>query len=500
MKNLLKVLCLVLCFVMLMALAACTGGSSNDGNKTDETKSEETKLEETKAEEPKEEDKKPEPATAMELWNLVDKKMEEVGSYEGDGTMEMVIYTGGYKLETNANVVIVQIGKEEDDNYYFYEFTKAEMSCAELSMKSVMNTIKAYNEGYVYTSEITDGEGNSFCSKMTGVEFSEYFGGSITDDFDFGDCTKAEFTKNDDGTWTLSFSGYTKKAVGIFLDDMDMDDGEMGADVLDMKIIMTANADFYATELVLEFVFDVEETDTAIPVLKQVIKYKNFDAATKITDGIKKDEYVEVPDVRVLSKVEDALDELAAMAEGSFTLDVKQELKDRFDTVTYIEKDTISFGKINGGYYYIADCVANGENMSVTYRNGVQTITYGGETQNFSQSEEDARAYVEGVMNSADYLSSGVSNIEKVSDGVYKLTVGAPSTTAYEEYLAAYGITFKSATQEIIVTFEGDELKSMESEVKVLAEYTLEGAIEGVDMSVYTLLTINKVNKTEQNF
>ena len=51
-----------------------------------------------------------------------------------------------------------------------------------------------------------------------------------------------------------------------------------------------------------------------------------------------------------------------------------------------------------------------------------------------------------------------------------------------------------------MVTFDGDTLKSMESEVKILAEYTENGVTEGVDMNVYTLLTLNTQANPEQNF
>ena len=495
MKRLLTVLCLVMCLAVMVCLASCQG----DVNEPDETKADETKTQETEAETTVE-DKKPEPATAMELWELVDKKMESANSYECDGTLDMIFYMNGFKFESKATAVQVMIGDEEKEDYYSYEFTKSEMSCDELSMKQTINAIQAYNEGYAFYSKLTDGNGNSFCSKMTPVEFEEHFSSSVSEDFEYGDCTKAEYKKNDDGTWTLSFSGYTKKAVGVFLKDIGMEDGELGADILDMNITMTANSDFYAIEIILEFVFDVEETDTAIPVLKQVQKYNNFDAATKITDTIKKDEYTEVADLRVIQNVEDALNDFAAAAEGSFTLDVKQEMKDSADSVVINEKDTVSFGKKNGGYFYVADCILSGQNVSITYKSGVQTITIGEETQNLPQTEEEAKDYVAGVLNSAAYSVDLISGMEKVKDGVYKLAVSEPDTEKYEAYLANYGITLKSATQEIVVTFDGDTLKSMESEVKILAEYTENGVTEGVDMNVYTLLTLNTQANPEQNF
>ena len=202
MKRLLTVMCFVLCLAMMVCLASCQSEEPNDeNNKVDETKTEETKAEETK-----EETKKPEPATAMELWELVDKKMESVASYECDVTMEMIFYSGGFKFESNGTAMYVAIGDEEKNDYYYYEFMDSDLSCSELSMESKMSTIQAYNEGYAFYSKLTDGEGYSFCSKLTPKEFAEHFNNGVTEDFDYGDCTKAEFKKNDDGTVDADFS------------------------------------------------------------------------------------------------------------------------------------------------------------------------------------------------------------------------------------------------------------------------------------------------------
>lgn len=490
MKKVLMFLCVLMCAVMMITLSACQNEPAENptGDNVKET--------EKQPEETKDEEKPAEPTSADELWALVDGNMENADSYEANITMDMVMYMGGFKIDSKATGFEIF---SEGDDYYYYRFLTTDMECDELSLEETQKELVAFNEGTAFISKIAGDKAQNLCSKMTADEFKEYEDGSIDQEFIAKDYTESEFLKNDDGTWSLSFSGYTKKAINGFLKDMGIESDILGADIVDVKISLIADSDYYAKELTLEYIFDVEETDTAVPMLKETMMYSKFNAAERTTTGIELDEYTEVADIRVLKDVEEQIDEFCNLPEAAFTFDMKQESKLDGQTVSTItEKDNISFGKKNGSYVYVADIIYNGQKMNVSYRNGVQTIEINGESQNVPQSEEEAFDYILGVVNSANYDADSISNIVKMSEGVYKLTVEEPDLSAYEAALTGEGMTFKSGTQEIIVTFADGKLKKLESEVNVVAEYSENGNTAGVDMNVLATVTFNTAENGTQ--
>ncbi len=494
MKKFLTLISVVLCFVLMFALVSCKNEPDDKTNETVKETENET-VEETKVEE-----KPKEPTSAKEVWALVDKAMENAESYEADMTAYMVMFINGFKIESKVSGFEISIGQRDALDYYYYRFLKNEASCDAISLNETSTEIEAYNEGMTFVSKLSSEAEQNFCSKMTVDEYLEFRSSVLSDDFDFADCTKSEFLKNEDGSWSLSFSGYTKKAVNTFLKDIGADETQLGSDVIDMKISLTANGEYLVNEMVFELVFDVEETDTSIPVFKEVMKYSKYGEAKKTLEGIEPSEYTEVDDITVLGKVTDAIKEFAGLSEGSFDLDITQNLKVGAESNKYTEKDYVFFGKINGGFVYTLDSMINGVTaMNMDYRNGVQKITQGTDTETYNLSESEAKEIVYRLINTAAYDESSVTDIEKLSEGVYKFTVDAPDLSAYEESLAPMGIVCKSGKQSIVVTFADDKLSKIESDLTVYGEMTVGNKTEAMELNQLTTVTVKAVNGSGTN-
>lgn len=496
MKKFLTIISIVLCFVLMFALVSCKNEPDDKANETVKETENET-VEETKVEE-----KPVEPTTATELWKLVDNAMNNVESYEADLSFDSVIFINGYKMVSKGTGFEIRIGDENDidSDYYRYLFLKTDASCEELSINETTNNIEAYNQGMTFISTVKGESAQSFCSKMTVEEYLEFNNSVLSDELDLSECMKSEFSKNEDGSWIISFSGYTKKSIGLFLKEIGFDEIQSSADIIDMKLSMTADSQYRVGEMVFELVFDVEETDTSVPVFKEVMKYSKYGEAKKTLEGIDPSEYTEVDDITVLGKVGDAIDEYANSAEGKFKLDLNQTFKVGAESNSYNEVGTVSFGKVNGAFTFTVESMANGTTVEkIEYKNGVQTVTEGADSESYSLSEAEAKIIVHQLINTAAYDESYVTNIEKLGEDVYKFTVDEPDISAYEESLSPMGITCKSGKQSIVVTFADDKLSKIESDLTVFGEMTVGSKTEAMELKQLTTVTVNAVNGSDTN-
>ncbi|MBR5322877.1 MAG: hypothetical protein IKU48_04970 [Clostridia bacterium] len=490
MKKFLTLIGLVLCFALMFSLVSCKNTANENVKETEEETAEETKGEE----------KPIEPTSAKELWELVDAAMENAESYEGAMTADMVMFMNGFKIESKVSGFEISIGQRDALDYYYYRFLKTEVLCEDLLLDEMSTEIEAYNQGMTFVSTIKGNSAQNFCSKMTVDEYLEFSTNVLSKEFDFGDCTKSDYLKNEDGSWSLSFSGYTKKSISLLLKETGFDEDMLSVDVIDVIISLTADNEYRVAEMSLELVFDVEETDTAIPVFKEVMKYSKYGEAKKTLEGIDPSEYTEVDDVAVLDKTTDAINEYAGLSEGSFELDITQNLKVGAETNKYTEKDSVFFGKINGGFVYTADSTINGmTTVNMDYRNGVQKITQGVDVETYNLSDDEAKAIVYNLINTAAYDKTIVTDVEKLGEGVYKFTVEEPNLASYEEALIPMGITCKSGKQSIVVTFAEDKLSKIESDLIVYGEMTVGNQTEAMELQQLTIVTVKEVNGSESN-
>ena len=269
---------------------------------------------------------------------------------------------------------------------------------------------------------------------------------------------------------------------------------------MDMKISLTADSEYLVNEIVFELVFDVEETDTSIPVLREVMKYSKYGEAKKTLEGIEPSEYTEVDDIAALGKVTDAINEFAGLSEGSFDLDITQNFKVGAETNKYTEKDSVFFGKINGGFVYVLDSTINGvSTISIDYRNGVQKITQGTDAETNVMTDEEAKDTIYQLINTAAYAESYVTDIEKLSEGVYKFTVEAPELSVYEETLEPMGVVCKSGKQSIVVTFADDKLAKIESDLIIYGDMTVGNQTQAMELQQLTTVTVKEVNGSGTN-
>lgn len=455
-------LCLAIFLISAMLLTSCTGGGKdNNTDAPDEPTGETEAIEETKAEETEEIE---EPKNAEELFKVLDKV--ELNAYEYDITGRLVMFVNGYKF--TSTMTGKHMYEKTDSGLYSYDYTESNTECTELDFKSESKSIDAYNDGVAYISESLDGEEQRFCSEMSVEDYEEYLNEVDTPDIDFLDCTNSKFEKLDDGSFKLTLSGFTKKVITPFLKYSEIDAEIMGADILDLKIEVVADKDYMPKSVEFSFAFDVEETDTAVPEFVLAFNYVSTDSIKSEKPEINKDGYKVVDDVRILELITEELKAFGEQPEGRFTLSIQQLFRQGEQISTYAETDEITFGKINGAFYFDAKVVANSVPMTVSYKNAVKTVTQGEDVTMEYYTEAEARAYIKALINHPGYDESYATDLTMIEKNKYSIVLELPEENAYAELYNSLNGKCNSATVTVIATFDdNNKLIKLEGEAKV---------------------------------
>ena len=488
MKRNVKFLCFIMGLLLAFTFASCKKGN------TEEPVGETESVEETVAETEQEVAKDPE--TYDELWALIDAKMDEFNSWEIELGMSAIEYYGGFKMEMNAEGKIIEIGDTEDADYYSFEKITYVTKVEGVDETETEVTINAYNDGKAFYHSASSEYTRSFYMETTPEKYSEFSeGGSFTEDLDLTSCLNKAFTKNDDGTWTLNMSGYTKKTVNELFDGDDTE-ALFGKDIVDLKIEVKVSEDYRVQSMLFELVFDVEEDDVSVPTLTMTGNYKNYGTAQKETDELNIEAYKLVDDYTVISKGMDDLNAFTERKEGSFTLDTKYTISKGTEVMEYTEKDVATFGTVNGGFVFNVDALFDGvDKANMSYEKGVFTYTGNGETETENLTDADAKEVFLELFSNMIYGQHTISDVEKLGEGEYKLTVDYNDESFFDDFTKELELEYKSYDEVYIVTIKDDKLVSIEDDLKIYGIFNKNGTEEPVEYRVHAFMAINGSEK-----
>lgn len=421
-----------------------------------------------------------EPESASALWAKVDETMNALQTYEMAGDAKVVFYSMGYQFTINGTMSTIFTA----DSYYNEGVT--ELACAELSTSQTVNTIEAYHDGKMYLATSDGTCTQKFCSAITKEEYAEFKTDDLVVSIDIEDCTSAEYSKGEGETWNLEFSGYTKKTIDQMLESMDLTEEQLGASIADMNVSLIADSQFRVKEITVAFVFTAsEDMGEALPEYTITCRYSGYNETQFDASKLKAEEFTEVPDVRILEKVTDALQNRQNSTAGQFTFDLSTTYEYQGQTGTRVEKDVVTYGKKNGAYYYSISAEVDGEALAIQYQNGMQTVEMNGQTQTAMQSEEEAKSFIDGLIDTAGYVSNAVTGIEKVEEGTFLLKVDAYDTSMYDATIQAMQMELTGATLQIAVTLNEESL------IKIDSTVIISGTIAGETVAVTIRSIVN---------
>ena len=426
------------------------------------------------------------PKSAQELYEKVDKEMSKLNSYEMDMELEMTFYMDSYKISSEATGHGIEDGLVSGD-YYFYQEMNTTVEAKGLSLNQTQKNVEAYDNGNYFILNESDGSSQKLYSPLTAQEALDYRADNDMDTLDIiNDCTDKTFSQKEDGTWEMSCSGYTKSAIEDMEKGMGLDNDMLDAEIMDMKMSLTADKDFRATTITLELVFEKKNN---APTVSITINFSKYDAAERLTNQLNTADYTQVADIRLLTDVEDMLQERIESEQGSFAMDLTQTVRSSTGTQssTYKENNKISYGEGDSGYFYDIDATISNQKYDISYQKGVQTVQSGTQKKTNAQTEQEARAYIESLINSGSYDPGIVSKIEKRGEGVYRFTCN-PATAAYESYYANMGGKFTSANQTITVTIKEGRIIKIQNVILAQGSVVNYGS---VSLTVNTTVTFD---------
>lgn len=472
MKTKLRFISLLLSAVLLLSLCACV----KEPAKTGET---ETQTQETPFV----------PQDAKALWEKINEVMDALSSYSSNMKTQITAYQSGleFKLSGVADAVYV---KSESDPFEWSSMTQT-IDCESADIHQTMSQSTAYSQGKMYYAYQDDEHQQKFVSTLSYEDFCESEKDALIDDIDFLDAASVSFEKTSDG-WSMKCQKYTSQAVKKLVRALKLPEEMLGGDVLDVEVTITANEAFCANKLEMNFFFDVDENSTTKPRLFVSSEYSKFNETSPCPEKINAAEYKEIPDVRLLGRISDSLDEAANAVSGKFHLNLTSTATMLSESSTSEEKDTITYGVENGAFYYDIQAVAQGQSVSMSYRNSVQTVTVAGQSENNPSSDDLAKAFVEQLLQQAMYDANAVTAVENTAEGQV-LTLTHKDLTAFEPMITSDAIRLNTVTHSVTVKYDGERLTNMKGDILLNCSYQYGSTTTPMTIRVVADLTFETV-------
>lgn len=407
------------------------------------------------------------PETAEELWERATDEMDALDSFKSVAIADIKMYVSEKLVTGKIDGTI--IASNHDNSPYYYEEVVNELKCDELNLNTKTTAIEAYRNGIRFLKYDDGTTQNKICAEFDFEKFKEYIEKkSGESDLDPTECVDLDFKENEDGTWTLTASGFPKRAIDGFVSDkFDFFDTEID----DIELTLTMNKDFLVTKEKFSFVF--ENKGELTPSISYVCDYSEFNSAKQITETIDPDKYIKLDSesFALIDSLEAQIEEHQESENGALKLTATQEVKAGAAKSTSTEVDQVTYGVENGGYFYKILANVNGTDLKMVYKNGVVTTTPSGLIPSQSITDEEAKQNIADLINSAQYLKPLVTAVTKNDDGTYTIAQKAVDAEKYETMIEAIAQgkkhRYDGATQEITITLDGDKITKIDSYIAI---------------------------------
>ena len=385
--------------------------------------------------------------------------------------MDMKIEGSLYGLALDAEI-------ETDTTYIDYKSSspsyhaelRSIITAGEITQKT--NSVSGYRDGKMYEMTDRDGSKNALVSSISVEDFKahkEFLVGYSDEEVEdiHKSATVKDCVKNEDGTWSASYSGYSEENV-LALVDYAFDPTVLildGWKVKDVIFTVDADADFLPTDWEYEIVFEKTEGDYTKPEAKTEIDFDDIGSAKM--PAVDLSTYTEVEGLAELQKIRMLLGEMFAADSGSFTTDSEQKVEVAGTTQYNREIDTVSFKSENGKYSFKIDAQVNPNSISgsydavINYANGtfkmegkdISTVTQ-------EMTDSEARAYISRLYDPAGLSNAQISNIELRKEGfTHYLTIANPDYSALEASLSALGASGFKCEAQVGVDYENGAIQ-----------------------------------------
>lgn len=409
---------------------------------------------------------------AKRLSDYSDEKTEKYTSYKTEMTLEMET--------TIQSVSIIGEGKIEQyyskigtDDFCYYSIDTTTTKLASMSSAlAEQKRIQYFKDGVYYlTYEDSDLENpQKIKTEMYAEDFAEYIKGDESA-FDINDCTTVSCVLNQDYTWTVKYEGYTKKAISAMLKELDSAEEMFNADVIDIMVTVVTDRDLNMMSQVVEFVFAEKAKQPKFKASMTVSGIDTTEPKNALIDG-----FAEVDDIIILEEIEDKIKEIENDEYGAFTLELSQTTKIGATTQITKETDDVRYGYKEGQYFYDIKAELSDTEYQISYQNGYQTVKVGTQSKKAVQSDDEAMAFVNGLINNSSYDKNRMSKVKKNADGSCVITTTEPDLKAYDSLIKSMKLAVETSEQTFTITFKDDgSIASIDVTLMVKGKSTANG-------------------------
>ena len=423
-------------------------------------------------------------SSAEELFGKIDAVMSDLESYEAKQAVNMTVYMQNHEINASGELIEIFADTVDDDRYFYSKSTLTTSSESLKLNKSYMD-IRAYHQGNAFYFTSVGSAIKKFYSPLSYEDFLEYYSynaSATLDDEKIFSCSNSSYTQNENGSWEICLSGYSADFIDDYAEIMGLDDEMLDDKPVDMEIIIKAAPSFRATQMSLRMIFEDDNNDATNPTVELISYYSAYNEATPITDTLDTGNYTQVSDVRLVDGFDYMIEKLKESEENTFTLDVTQDYG--YDIIIN-EKDVITYGREDGYYYNVTSTVGDTEGI-ISYRSGKQTVTSNGSSNTVDQTEDEAEALINDLIDYAMYDIFNVEHIEKTDDGRYKVTA-VPSMSFCLEITSSLGVHYVSSTQTIYFTVEDMNIIKIESTIEIRYSITYNSPASREYISIYSV-------------
>ena len=429
----------------------------------------------------------PKDLRAAKIMEIMNTRLEEADSYTVTGRSKVDGMVGESGVKTTVLVEERMSGQNTpnptktnkivQEYDYFYD-----------SMDMEIEILEGYQDGQMYRYvKANDGFESKITSVATKEEFEEYNEIQSGEDFVI-DFSKSEVSSEvaKDGSWIVTATILNPEK------NYEITNFEMmteGYEVSSIELKITVKKDFSGWENVINYVFEkidgynenITDRYTASVEVVSVISDINS------TETEKQDlsDYFVCSDITIPTRMNFQFNEILEATKGKFTLYIQQKGNIGSSRIWYTEKDTIEFGNCESGFYYSIDCDTSADDVKITYVDGEKDEN--GEKKDSSDAAE--KLFLNRLFTSGGYNEQYITKITEDPNDSSKQIISIDMGEAFLRSLNGASQTFNKGSIKITVTFEGEKISVVETEIKAWstknsnANYTVTNYCKFIDDS-----------------
>lgn len=412
------------------------------------------------------------PEKALEIWAKLEKNMDGLTSYKSDVRIEMTLYAEDKKITGTSEGFQIEAGRDNPADYYFMQSMTTTVKAEDADVDKTVHATEAYYDGkHFITHAEDDDEPHRIYGESTVEDFLEYMASMPTASLDLTESRSFEKKGK-----TLTFSEFPKTVISRLAKSFGADASTLGAEINDLSVTVEYNAKYLVTAMEYKFSFGPNDS-WKFPELFVRVSYSDHNSAERVQESTPLSEYTKLEHFDVIRNVGVELEKMKIATGERFHVNINQTVKIDNKHSSYSESEYVSYGEESGSgrFHYEIESKILGQDVEISYYGGKQTVESKDKKEEVDQTEEEARAFIEGLITISSFNLRNVASIKQIessADGeeftdVYLVELGDFDYTSYQPLASKLGLSsYENLTHTMTVQYVDGALRYISSSIK----------------------------------